>query len=344
MEKVKSKYKIIPLLVPGWSVSSLQKILGIRVLLVYYHMVSDNDNIAHVKYLYDYKCIREFKDDLDFLLKTFYPVTLKELILFIKKGRELPANPILLTFDDGFREMSDVVAPILSEKGFPATFFINSGFIDNKELCYQHKGSILVERLINSNIDEALAEKIRSILSQNEISGDDIRSRILSINYHKKYLMDTLAGIMDVDFLEYLQKNKPYLSSEQIMDLIKDGFSIGAHSIDHPLYSDLSIEEQLHQTVESITKIRNQFRLDYGAFAFPHSDYNVSLSFFKRLFDTGLIDVTFGTGGLVRDKFPGSLQRVSLERPALPAENIITYQFVRKLWKILIKAQSINRS
>jgi peptidoglycan/xylan/chitin deacetylase (PgdA/CDA1 family) len=344
MENTKFQYEFVSALVLDWSFPYFGKMLGITVLPVYYHMVSDDDNIAHVKHLFKYKCIREFKDDLDFLLKRYTPVTLKELILFFKEGRKLPDNAVLLTFDDGFREISDIVAPILLEKGFTATFFVNSGFIDNKELCYQHKGSILVEHLMNCKAERALLEKIDSVLLQNEIHGNEIKSRILSISYQKKHLMDTLAAIMDVDFSEYIQKHKPYLSSEQIKGLINGGFSIGAHSVDHPLYANLSIEDQLYQTVESITQIRNQFCLDYGAFAFPHSDYNVSQSFFERLFETGLVDVSFGTGGLIKDSFPGNMQRLSLERPLLPAKKNIAYQLSRSVWKALIKADIIKRS
>jgi len=343
MEKIKFRYKPISALVPACSFPYLEKILGIKVLAVYYHMVRDDDHIAHVKHLYKYKCVREFKNDLDFLLKRFSPITLKELISFFKEGHKLPDNAILLTFDDGFREISDFVAPILLEKGFTATFFINSGFMDNKELCYQHKGSILIDKLIDCQTSKTLLEKIRSVFLQNGIELNDIQISILSIDYQKKYLMDILAEIIGVDFSEYIQKNKPYLSSDQIKSLINNGFSIGAHSVDHPLYAKLSIEDQLYQTVESLTQIRNQFCLDYGAFAFPHSDYNVSLSFFKRLFETGIVDISFGTGGLINDSFPRNLQRVSLEKPSLPAKKLIAYQLSRKFWKVLIKADSIKR-
>ena len=36
--------------------------------------------------------------------------------------------------------------------------------------------------------------------------------------------------------------------SEQVIELLKLGHAVGAHSIDHPRYADLSLEEQLHQT------------------------------------------------------------------------------------------------
>ena len=95
----------------------------------------------------------------------------------------------------------------------------------------------------------------------------------------------------------------------QIKGLIKEGFNIGDHSIDHPLYSLLSLRDQLYQTIESVKLIRERFSLYYGAFAFPHSDNNVSKKFFVELYNSGLVDISFGTGGMIKDCVPNNLQR-----------------------------------
>ena len=50
----------------------------------------------------------------------------------VEGSGKLDRRCLHLTFDDGFRELHDVVAPILLRKGIPATFFVNSAFIDNK--------------------------------------------------------------------------------------------------------------------------------------------------------------------------------------------------------------------
>ena len=74
---------------------------------------------------------------------------LLDVIAWVRGETILPPNSFLLTFDDGFREIYDIIAPILLDKGIPATFFISSGFLDNRELCYQHKASLLVEKVRN---------------------------------------------------------------------------------------------------------------------------------------------------------------------------------------------------
>lgn len=181
----------------------------------------------------------------------------------------------------------------------------------------------------------SLKEKIKEMLLKNEVECNDIKSGILSIEYQQKDLLDEIAQIMDVDLNDYLLRIKPYLTSNQIKRLIKDGFTIGAHSIDHPLYSSLSLEDQMYQTIESVKQIKERFRLDYGAFAFPNSDHNVSREFFGEVNNSGMVDVCFGNSGMINDTVQNNLQRFSLEKPLMPAERIIALQFARKLFKLV---------
>jgi peptidoglycan/xylan/chitin deacetylase (PgdA/CDA1 family) len=304
-------------------------------------MISD-DKPLHIKHLYGHKNIRQFNNDLDFLLTNFSPINLEDILNFLKRDQLLPKNPILLTFDDGFREMHDVVAPILFRKGISATFFVNSGFTDNKDLCYQHKVSILVEHL--QRAAPSSIKEIQQAANVKTFQSKDVKSSLLSIKYKEKEIVDKIAALMEIDFDDYLVKNKPYLTSEQIAQLIRNGFFIGAHSIDHPLYSSLSLEEQLQQTKESISFIKEKFLLNYGVFAFPHSDSNVSKAFFEEIYRNGLIDISFGTDGIICDYFKDNIQRFSLEKPLMPAKYIIAYQFAKKIYRIMKSNDKIIRN
>ncbi len=121
--------------------------------------------------------------------------------------------------------------------------------------------------------------------------------------------------------------------------MIDDGFTIGAHSIDHPFYSSLSIEDQLYQTIESIKHLRERFSLSYSAFAFPFSDNNVSKKFFEKLYENGLVDVTFGKDEMINDSFLNNLQRFSMEIPFMPAKKIIALQYAIQFKRLLIGSE-----
>jgi peptidoglycan/xylan/chitin deacetylase (PgdA/CDA1 family) len=239
--------------------------------------------------------------------------------------------------------MHDIVAPILLDKGISATFFVNSSFVDNKELCYEHKASILADKVEGLNSINQLRE-IGKLLTSNNISDvSDLKKGILTVPYKQRKVLDEIATIMDTDFNEYLSLNKPYLTSNQIRGLIKSGFSIGAHSIDHPHYSALTLEEQVVQTLECVKFVNKNFHLDYGAFAFPYQDDSVSLKFFSEVYDSGLVDISFGTGGMKKDIISRNLQRINFETPLMPAKRILALEHARKIYKTILGTNKIRR-
>jgi hypothetical protein len=224
----------------------------------------------------------------------------------------------------------------------PACFFIASAFIDNKEMCYDHKKSLLAER-VKEGVSLAEESEIKRVLGGSRKYGNGIYETILRIEYSEKCHLDALAAVIGIDFHQYLRRIKPYLTPDQISELIQMGFGIGAHSIDHPLYSNLSLKEQLRQTVESVRTIRETFTINYGAFAFPQSDAGVKAKFFESLNEGGLVDISFGNRGFVVDEIRTNYQRVSFENPPLPAERLVKVEVARKLSRIITGEGTIKR-
>jgi peptidoglycan/xylan/chitin deacetylase (PgdA/CDA1 family) len=304
-------------------------------MVPYYHIVSDID-VPHVRHLHGYKTVREFELDLEYVLRYHRPIDLHALLEHAREGRALPARACLITFDDGYSEISSIVAPILRAKGISATFFLTTAFLDNRELGYLNKASVLISALKtrrNSQIETQVVELLRSrgLLRQELISS------ILSIDYAKRAVLDEIAARMEFDFQDYLYREKPYLTISEIAALIRDGFTIGAHSIDHPRYSAISVEEQTRQTIESTRYVRDTFRLAYGAFAFPHNDTGVPGSLFRLMSTSGLIDLSFGTAGLKDDTVPNHFQRFSLEKPRKPAARMISSQYARRVARLIVR-------
>src|SRR3954471_18274681 len=54
---------------------------------------------------------------------SYTPVTVDALVDHLQYGTELPTRPVLLTFDDGSATHYSVALPLLTDLGFPATFF-----------------------------------------------------------------------------------------------------------------------------------------------------------------------------------------------------------------------------
>lgn len=315
----------------GAEISSLVPInlwhwlLNIELILPYYHLVSDHE-LEHVSGLFKFRTVRQFEADIELFLRFYTPVSLEDIIHHLDGTSRLPKRSFLLTFDDGFRETYDIVAPILYAQGIPAVFFVTTAFVDNRELCYQQKMSLLI-RTLASLKDSSVNRKVSQLLEVEGVRGSDLASRIRNVSYSQRHLLDELGLFLKCDFADYAASVQPYLTSEQINKLLMQGFAIGSHSIDHPLYSELSLEEQLRQTHESLSWLSNRFQYNCQAFAFPFRDAGVSPEFFQMAFSDGRLKVSFGTSGMHRHYFPRNLTRNTMENTNRNAAQILAREF-----------------
>ena len=61
----------------------------------------------------------------------YHAITQRQLFDSLMCGRPLPRKPILITFDDGYRDALTNASPVLARLGMPATAYVISGRVSN---------------------------------------------------------------------------------------------------------------------------------------------------------------------------------------------------------------------
>lgn len=95
-----------------------------RVMVLCYHGVTERASRSphdpdglHIR-------ADRFAAQIDYLRRHYRPVSLLEFLSARREGRRLPNRTVVLTFDDGYRNFLTVAAPILAERGLPASVFL----------------------------------------------------------------------------------------------------------------------------------------------------------------------------------------------------------------------------
>ena len=276
----------------------------------FYYTVSD-EYLPHIHPLYTPKTRLEFANDIDFLSRHFEPVNIDQVYSYVRQNRFPEKNVFHLSFDDGLREVYEVALPLLYQKGIPATIFINTGFVDNKELFYRHKVAVLVDKIKQKEPSQAVKSEIKELFD---------------ISFSQREWLDKAAILLDVDFRDYLDKHRPYLTTDELSDMKKKGFTIGSHSIDHPRYTEIDESEQIRQTVESCQYVKETFQEPYAYFSFPFSDEKITSSFFNAV---GLhTNLTFGISGMKTRNQGKHIGRIDMEKRK-KAQEIIQPLFLK---------------
>ena len=315
--------------------SALLKLTKQSAILPFYHAISDRP-LAHIKNLYQVKSTKEFSADLDFLLQNFEQVDLKRFL-------ELKINPsknqkpyFLLSFDDGLREVKEIIAPILKAKGIPAVCFVNSEFVDNEALFFRYKASLLVEELRQSNsIKDAAKDFFQT---------QDAVTTLLAIKHNEQEQLNQFANYIGYSFADFLKNQQPYLNKTEVLDLKQQGFDFGAHSANHPEYQYIPLEEQLWQTIESLNYLKKEIGVELLSFSFPFTDFGVTKEFFTTLNKEKHIAATFGCAGMKEDSVSNHYQRIAFEEKGFTGEELLHTEMLYYLMKQHLGKNKINRS
>ena len=88
------------------------------VILMYHHVSSDTPPSTSIS-------PENFKAHIEYVSANFNVISLAEAINAFKNKKTLPPNTLVITFDDGYRNILENGHPILQKYKFPYTIFIN---------------------------------------------------------------------------------------------------------------------------------------------------------------------------------------------------------------------------
>ena len=321
----------------------LLRLSNLSIHIPYYHAI--NDNLPpHLRHITPIKSAEQFAADLEFFSSHYHFVSIPNLVNHLYHNAPLPENAMTIAFDDGLSDAYQFAAPLLEQFNASAVFFLNSDFLDNKKMFYRHKESLLVEYILKSADSKLLSKLADEFMMKENFDSKNICKKILSLDYNQSEKIDHIGEICEIDFNDYLEKEKPYMSTNDVEDLISRGFFIGAHSLDHADFRLLSFEDQITQAVESTQIIAQKFNLPYKIFSSPfHNDY-LSKNFFEEIYSSG-IQVAFGIDGTMTDEVENSLQRLNMESEKLyKASALLATYYVVKIFRGVIGKGKIHRS
>ncbi len=323
-------------------IKMLVKISGRKLLVPLYHAVS-NEKPVHTRHIYKTKDIKQFISDLEYLTKYYKPVDLAQLILMHNYGQKITTPCFHLTFDDGLSEFYHTVAPVLLSKGIPATCFLNPAFINNTTIFYRHKAGLIIDSLRQRKDDPKFWKAYHKWIEEKGLRNRHYQKIIADIGFDSRVLLDELLNMAGVSVDDYLRDHSPYLSENQVSELINKGFTFGGHSIDHPDFRYIPEEEQVFQARESVRQIREKFGLNYGVFSFPFTDHGISARFFEKVHDQAGIDLVFGCSGLKKDPQGHTVQRIPMEEYNPNGKQRIKSEYLYYIIKAPLGKNSIQR-
>jgi peptidoglycan/xylan/chitin deacetylase (PgdA/CDA1 family) len=199
---------------------------------------------------------KNFEDHLNwFKNHNFNCINFNQLSEILANNGSIPPKTIILTFDDGSLDHYRNAVPLLKKYDFSATFFPIKNCVYNNGLFWLLEFYLYFNELGIKRVHEVLQDIPRlpsAILADERIPYFNKTGR-KDIAFEFKYLFspkEKKSGLIrlrkestftSAEIIDFCQC---YMNSNQLKDLIKEGFEVGSHGVHHYPMSCLTREEK----------------------------------------------------------------------------------------------------
>jgi peptidoglycan/xylan/chitin deacetylase (PgdA/CDA1 family) len=237
---------------------------GRYLIILNYHRATRGDLRRHLLYLRRHYCIMH----VEAALEKLYAVHKGK-----RRGEDL-RTPLVLTFDDGYRDNYTHGFSLARELEVPLTIYLIPGYIESGEYFWWGEGKRLVHR---AQKDEVVIEGHTYYLHHSyervALSHliDTRLRRAQSVAEREQFLVDVRKLLaVPPSVVEEEEATLP-MTWEQIREMDESGWiSFGAHTMHHPILAYLRDPIEARQEIESCQTLLEQ-RLGHPvrSFAYP---------------------------------------------------------------------------
>lgn len=225
-----------------------------------------------------------FSEHLRLLKRRYAVISPEDMRAWCRGEHKLPSRAVLLTCDDGSLNNLTEMLPILQGEGLRCLFFVTGASAGERRsmLWYEELFLVLLRAPVGEfQIDAAGVRAGRVIAGKRQHLWWDLVKRLSQVNAETRqsWLQAACAqfGIERSPHLyweNYPQGERHFslMTRAELQQLAAAGMTIGAHTLTHPILTQLPSELALNEIVESRSRLEAAVGREVWAFAYPFGD------------------------------------------------------------------------
>ena len=226
-----------------------------------------------------------FRQSARLFAKHYNVIPLQELADLIREDKPIPANTVVLTFDDGYASNYHLALPILEEFGLHATIFSTTGFIEGENYQWPDR----IEYAIDKTSQKQLNLDFPGLPRQLDLHSQAEKSKALIELDHALKLIPQERHLESIGYVEkqagvsLKNESSPAeiyrpMTWDQVRAVEASPYaSIGAHTHSHCILGRYPIDMVRHDMERCVSLLREKGGIENPTFAYPNGksgDYN----------------------------------------------------------------------
>jgi len=186
-----------------------------------------------------------FKRQLLWLKKNYSILSLDDYMNALSIGESEVEGKYAITFDDGYRNVIDLVCPFLIEEGIPATFFVTTSHLEDHELLwFVYINALCSEKCYKSIEIEGISFPLKTYKSSLKAW-----ERLIKLARDSKNPIEYVRALaIKYPLTAQIISKYEGITENQIQRIGKSPFiSLGGHTHKHPYLDQITKDEQLSQ-------------------------------------------------------------------------------------------------
>ena len=239
-----------------------------------------------------------FRRQLEHLARHYRVVRLGDIVDAAVAGGPMPSLSVALTFDDGYRNNVEVVAPMLESFGFPATFFVATGFMDGMNSPWWDRLRLTGARTAQPSVEWNGA--VYPLISQ----ADRIRAvTVIETQCRGMKAVDreaALEKLASVSGIGGRGAGPAMMTWNDVRLLLKRGFDVGPHTVTHISLGVEGADVVARELAESAGRLSSETGIVPQLCSYPYGGAgDVPAGVEASLRDLGFVGAVTSTEGLV---------------------------------------------
>ena len=171
---------------------------------------------------------------------------------------------VLICFDDAYKSVAELAAPVLAGLELPWCFFVNPSLVGNSVLAADNAVAYVANTYGLDPLNRVAGRPVSSV-------GDFIHSQFTACTPAQRHdLISRLLGDVGVDPYEVVRNARLYVEADDIRRLADAGVEIGNHTADHVHCRTLDQDSVQEQVLDSARAVAALSGRPVRAFAYPY--------------------------------------------------------------------------